>query len=90
MEAITKVEAKDLATYAHKIADALPRGFSDLSDALTFAGTDLIAYYRYNRQLSGFHKATSFIKGIPKFEDLEGPQFLTWISTDKSHLKYWQ
>lgn len=87
---ITRAEAMTLCDYAHRIADRIPNGLSSLSDALTFAGTDLLSYSKFGFKIPGFNLALTFIQSIPKFEDLESKEFFDWMNNDIEHLKYWK
>jgi len=84
-----KAEIKEMIDYLAKVADQIPRGLSELSDAVSFALLDLIALYRHNIKTGAFDKAIAFAKSIPKVEHFQTATFTSWMINDQEHLKYW-
>jgi hypothetical protein len=81
-------ELKDLAAYLDKVADAIPKGLSQLKDAVSFATIDLNAYAYQGIRISTYSKSLEFALSIPKVEDLEGDELTHWMLHDMKFLEY--
>lgn len=86
---MSKQELKELIDYLNKLTDSVPRGLSNLKDALTFTILDLTAYWRHDIRMKSLNKALAFAESIPRFTDLDSDECCGWMLHDEEHCKYW-
>jgi hypothetical protein len=84
----TTEELEKLISNLNGIADNVPRGLSQLQDALTFAIFDLTAHTKRGITLSGFLSALEFARSIPLFTDYDSDAFNHWLIHDDAYIKY--
>ena len=87
---MTRQEINELADYLSEVVDHIPRGANSLVfDALCFATFELRAAAGPGLRAPSYQQALTFAKSVPKFEDLDGADFMIWLMNDKEHLKYY-
>jgi len=85
---LTRDQVRELAEYMAGVVDEIPAGATSLKDAVSFALFELNCYAFRGVKLDTYVKALAFAQSIPRVDDLDSDELVSWMIHDREHLKY--